>query len=166
MTPCNDSHENNSSEPSGRTLHHAFGKTGWRRTRNSPRAASRGSSRIRPPACPTALVSAVCTSDLLSIKQCVGQTDSENLIADCMTVGSTTFPLALDFLSVCALLVRCVRSNPYWLQTKPALPSESLSVANSRVQTCLKTVSILLGGWGPPKFRVQRSAQLPKGSRN
>ena len=27
MTPCNDSHENNSSEPSGRTLRHAFGKT-------------------------------------------------------------------------------------------------------------------------------------------
>ena len=26
MTPCNDSHENNSSEPSGRTLRHAFGK--------------------------------------------------------------------------------------------------------------------------------------------
>ena len=25
MTPCNDSHENNSSEPSGRTLRHAFG---------------------------------------------------------------------------------------------------------------------------------------------
>ena len=28
MTPCNDSHENNSSEPSGRTLRHAFGKKG------------------------------------------------------------------------------------------------------------------------------------------
>ena len=27
MTPCNDSHEKNSSEPSGRTLRHAFGKT-------------------------------------------------------------------------------------------------------------------------------------------
>ena len=27
MTPCNDSHENNSSEPSGRTLRHAFGNT-------------------------------------------------------------------------------------------------------------------------------------------
>ena len=26
MTPCNDSHENNSSEPSGKTLRHAFGK--------------------------------------------------------------------------------------------------------------------------------------------
>ena len=26
MTPCNDSHENNSSEPSGRTRRHAFGK--------------------------------------------------------------------------------------------------------------------------------------------
>ena len=26
MTPCNDSHENNSSEPSGRTLRHAFRK--------------------------------------------------------------------------------------------------------------------------------------------
>ena len=33
MTPCNDSHENNSSEPSGRTLRHAFGKKGTHQSR-------------------------------------------------------------------------------------------------------------------------------------
>ena len=40
MTPCNDSHENNSSEPSGRTLRHAFGNKkkldhGWPESRTS-----------------------------------------------------------------------------------------------------------------------------------
>ena len=41
MTPCNDSHENNSSEPSGRTLRHAFGK--------KPESASAsGSEAVNP----------------------------------------------------------------------------------------------------------------------
>ena len=35
MTPCNDSHENNSSEPSGRTLRHAFGKNSRNKTKQS-----------------------------------------------------------------------------------------------------------------------------------